>query len=495
MNFKELVPIDRSLKDPLYLQITAGLSRAIEKGILPRGRKLPGAQKMALELGVYKRTIEQAYEELNAQDWITVIPYSGTYVSDSLPVRQTRRLRNQTEQFPSHAAFPFQRLAFKNEISPYFTEKPCADLVFDDGNPDISQMAALALYKYYRQLLEDKQPNAFVTKMSPWGNKDLRYALCDYLNTTRGLRAGLENILILKGNQMSMYLILSLLLKPGDGFAFAACNYKGIWDMSHYLGAKMHLLPSDQDGIIVEELEQICRIQAPKAVYVIPHAHYPSTERLSADRRVRLLELAERYHFVIIEDDYDFDYHYCQSPFLPLASADTGGRVIYVGGLNRCISTAVRISYVVGPADFLKELVKLKVTIDKFTDPILEASLALLIKNKEFIRYLRKANKSYKNRRDYICKLAEKKLGSYCQFDIPQSGLAIWLRFRCQVDLEKLTAACMQEGLSLPRADELYVQPAGANGLRIGFSSISNEDIFRGICVMENVLKTMYPDA
>jgi GntR family transcriptional regulator/MocR family aminotransferase len=86
--------------------------------------------------------------------------------------------------------------------------------------------------------------------------------------------------------------------------------------------AKITRLPVDGYGIQIDELERICQKSPVRLVYVTSHHHYPTTVALRADRRMQLLRLAEKYRFIIFEDDYDYDFHYDNKPLLPLASAD-----------------------------------------------------------------------------------------------------------------------------------------------------------------------------
>ena len=94
----------------------------------------------------------------------------------------------------------------------------------------------------------------------------------------------------------------------------------------------------DEYGIDVDAIEKICRRKKIKALYITSHHHYPTTVTLIASRRIKLLSLAEKFGFIIIEDDYDYDFHYLSSPILPLVSADTKGMVVYIGTLSKTIA-------------------------------------------------------------------------------------------------------------------------------------------------------------
>ncbi|MXV51174.1 aminotransferase class I/II-fold pyridoxal phosphate-dependent enzyme [Pedobacter sp. HMF7647] len=140
---------------------------------------------------------------------------------------------------------------------------------------------------------------------------------------------------------MALYLCSQVLISKNDVVIAGDPGYNGANEVFEQAGASLELVPVDEFGIDLNAIEAICKMKKVRLVYVIPHHHQPTTVTLCADRRMRLLELAKKYRFAIIEDDYDF--HYACSPVLPLASADYYGNVIYVGSLGKIIAPGIRI--------------------------------------------------------------------------------------------------------------------------------------------------------
>ncbi|WP_431214686.1 aminotransferase class I/II-fold pyridoxal phosphate-dependent enzyme [Puia sp. P3] len=120
------------------------------------------------------------------------------------------------------------------------------------------------------------------------------------------------------------------------------------------LGAVLNRVAVDEQGIDVTAVERLCKKKKISLVYVMPHHHSPTTVRLSPQRRIRLLELARQHRMAIIEDDYDYDFHYDSNPVLPMASLDHYGNVIYVGTLSKTLVPAVRLGFMTGPEDFIQ---------------------------------------------------------------------------------------------------------------------------------------------
>lgn len=137
---------------------------------------------------------------------------------------------------------------------------------------------------------------------------------------------------------MALDLLARSLLKPGDMVAVEAFGYRPAWDALRLAGAELHPILVDEKGLDVDGLQRLLRQTPVRAVYVTPHHQYPTTVTLSPQRRQQLLALAQRHRFVIIEDDYDHEFHYDGRPVLPLASADEAGVVASLGTLSKVLA-------------------------------------------------------------------------------------------------------------------------------------------------------------
>lgn len=246
----------------------------------------------------------------------------------------------------------------------------------------------------------------------------------------------------------------------------------------------------DEQGLCVAEVEALCRRQVVRLLYVTPHHHYPTTVTLSAERRVRLLQLAERYDFVVIEDDYDFDFHYAGSPILPLASADRSGRVLYIGSLSKVLAPAIRVGYVVGPPDFVAELSNLRRLLDHQGDTALEQGIAELFAEGELRAHLKRARKIYHHRRDVFCQLLRTHVADQFSFTEPRGGMAVWGQFAPEVDLARLDTQCRQWGLDLGGSGRYQCAgEARASHLRLGFAALNTEELTQSVRLLAQVLR------
>jgi GntR family transcriptional regulator/MocR family aminotransferase len=248
-------------------------------------------------------------------------------------------------------------------------------------------------------------------------------------------------------------------------------------------------IPVDENGILTEVLAEICSTQSIRLLYITPHHHYPTTVTLSAERRMKLLQLADKYGFVILEDDYDYDYHYTGSPILPLASADTNGMVIYVGSLSKIIAPAIRIGYVVAPRNLIDELAFLRRIIDRQGDTILEQAVAELFAEGEIKRHLKKTQRIYHQRRDYCAALLQKVDKNTLDFQIPNGGMAFWTHFSPTINLQQLAQKAQKAGLYLGNGLGYNAANQAVNSVRMGFASLELAEMEEAVAKLKYLLQ------
>jgi len=227
----------------------------------------------------------------------------------------------------------------------------------------------------------------------------------------------------------------------------------------------------------VDAIEALCRRQPIRLLYVTPHHHHPTTVVLRANRRQQLLRLAALHGFAVLEDDYDYDFHYASSPILPLASADTTGSVVYVGSLCKSLAPSVRVGYLVAPPNLVQAATRLRRLIDIQGDSILEEAVAELYRNGDIRRHLTKAVRIYKARRDLLCELLTNQLAGTLAFERPAGGLAIWARFTPTASLPAVAARAQQLGLYINDGSFYRGAQPDSNATRLGFASLNEEEL------------------
>lgn len=485
--WKTIIKIDKKNRIPIYLQIVDSFIKEIRQGRVIAGEKLPGTRVMARLLNLNRKTIVIAYDELMAQGWIEIKPSKGTFVSGELPLLNYRKLHGEIENRVSisgSTGFDIKQKIFLKDD----TKSGPYDHIIDDGTPDIRLAPLGELMKNMSRIARTPVYKKLFKYSDPKGTHSLREVLVDYLRETRGLIINSENIFISRGSQMAIYLIFNVLLYRDGVVVVGETNYPVTDQVILNFNGEIIKVPVDQKGVKTKHIASICKRTKIRAVYITPHHHFPTTVTLSAKRRLELLDLAKEYNFAIVEDDYDYDFHYKSSPILPLASLDTDGVVIYTGSFSKLLAPAVRVGYVVAPKNLIDEISRLRRIIDRQGDTLLESALADMIRMGELTRHLKKTLRAYKKRRDLFCKLLRDKLNKYVQFRIPDGGMAVWVIFNEKINIIKLSDKLRSKGF-LMNVDFNFVD--SHNGIRIGFASLNEEEIVHTVNILGQTISDL----
>ncbi|KKX49423.1 MULTISPECIES: PLP-dependent aminotransferase family protein [Sphingobacterium] len=479
--FEHIITIDKSSNIALYRQISISIINAISDGVLKPGAHLPSSRELAKNLAVHRKTVIAAYEELQSQDWIIVEPRKYVAVSNFIPILKAQKWNRPFVRTGYGKDLPISYKKSQPEVSVEITER-FDKVLIDDGYPDIRLSPIDDLLKTYRTFTNRKTISKIANIGTGQGVLKLREQLANHLIESRGLTMGVEHVLITHGAQMSIYLAAQLLMDNSSHVLVGEPNYPLANQVFKDTGASVISVSVDDDGIDTDAVEAWCKLKKISLIYVIPHHHYPTTVTLSVERRMKLLALAEQYGFVIIEDDYDYDYHYTSSPYLPLASSNHQGHVIYIGSFSKILDPSIRIGFMVAPEKFIAQCTAYRKIIDVGGDGYMQHALAELIKEGELNRYLKKARRCYKIRRDYLDQLLRDRLGNYIYFSLPAGGMAIWVRLKPPFLVNDLLLNC---SLEIVRIDETQ------NAFRFGFASLSENELDQAVSELVKAFKKM----
>ena len=467
--YKTIIEIDRTSRQPVYIQLTNQFIDLIKERTLPPQAKLPGSRTLSDLIGLHRKTVIACYEELTLQGWIESIPKKGTFVHKDIPILQQQKwIEKRADKKGDKTGFAFKR----NPILDRKLPKDYADdyMYVNDGVSDERLAPIKELSIIYRKIANKKHTLRYMNYGTTYGNPELRETLVSYLNETRGLNITKDHILITRGSQMGMFLASQLLIENQDYIIVGETNYGSADTTFEFAKAKLLRVKVDKNGLDTNDIEKLCKKYAVKAVYTTPHHHHPTTVTLSAQRRMHLLNLAKTYHFAILEDDYDYDFHYNHAPILPLANHDTHGNVIYVGSICKTVAPVYRVGYLVASKDFVDECAKLRRFIDRQGDAILELTFSNFIKEGSLDRHIKKVVKIYKERRDLFCKLLKEELSDYLSFEIPKGGMALWVILNKNYSWGTVAEIAKQQKLIISEWQRYDMANANHNAIRMGFS-------------------------
>ncbi|MCI2230274.1 PLP-dependent aminotransferase family protein [Polaribacter sp. MSW13] len=473
--FKQLINFDKSIPQPVYIQVAQQIINAIQRGYLSKGTLLPGTRVLSRVLKIHRNTAVAIYEELASQDWVEIIPNKGTFVLE--PALKTAKIKapsqkiNEAYNTAKTTGFPFQK-SFHLAST---IESTVAKYSINDGKPDLRLHPVHQFSRWYSAAMKRK------TLIKKWNRPNESFyslfetQLCNYLNVTRNFHIKPNNLISTRSTEMSLYIVSQLLIKQNDVVLVGNLSNYTANMIFQQAGASIKTIPVDADGLDVNYIRKHFIKKSIRCIYICAHRDYPTTVTLSAERRLALLQLAKEYGFAIIEDDYDYDFQFEGSAMLPMASANTNGMVIYLGKLGQSLFPSFQTGFVIAPENLISEAKNYLQLLDEQGDLIQQQMLSELIYEGEIYRLMKKNVVIYKQRRDCLCELLTDYFSEIAYWEIPSGGLAIWIQFKEQISLVKLASAAEKNDLFLPKT--ILYQDKNTCAIRFGFGHLNLEEM------------------
>ena len=472
---KELIHFEKSGGTAVYIQIAQQIINGIQRGYLTTGTALPGTRTFSQLLKIHRNTAVAVYDELASQGWVEIIANKGTFVlipeQKNQPIKATSDLVDGIYKYSKNTGFNFKtsfHLAPANEFSK-------AKYAINDGEPDLRLHPVHQFSKWYSAAMKRKSLISKWNQTNLSSHSAIESQLCNYLNATRGFHIQPNNLISTRSSEMSLFIISQLLIQPNDVVLVGNLSNFASNMIFQQAGASIKTIPVDEQGLDVEYIKKHFTKGKIRCVYVCSNRHYPTTKTLSAERRLKLIQLASAYQFAIIEDDYDYDFQYNGVSKLPMASADANGMVIYVGKVGQSLFPSFQTGFVVAPDNLILEAKNYLKMLDRQGDLIQEQLLSELIYEGEIHRLIKKNVFIYKKRRDYLCTSLTENFKQAIRFEKPNGGLAIWLQFEPKISLVQLAEQAYKNDLFLPKT--ILYQDKNTCAIRFGFGHLNEDEI------------------
>jgi GntR family transcriptional regulator / MocR family aminotransferase len=482
--------IDPESTVPIYRQLYTSLRNAILNGQLASGTQLPSTRALALELGVARGTILNAYEQLLAEGYVEGEMGGGTYVARELP--------DELLKAPSIQAFPLPQdqsgrtlsqrgmamastaYASSYDLSPVRVFRP--GLAALDAFPlkIWSQITA----RHARQRSYD-----LLNYGDPAGYKPLRQAIAAYLGSVRAVKCDPEQVIIVTGSQQALDLSARVLLDPGDDVLIEDPCYLGA--KGALLGAGAHLIPVPVDKEGMHITSEMVRGATARMAYVTPSHQYPLGVTMSLARRLALLEWARRAKAWVLEDDYDSEFRYKGRPLAALQGLDTSGRVIYIGTFSKVLFPALRVGYMVVPPDLVDGFVSARTTIDLHPPTLGQVILTDFLDEGHFGRHIRRMRELYAGRQAALVSAVEQELKGLLVVSSNEAGMYLigWLLH--DQDDQRASEVAAAYGIEAPPLSTFRIEPGNSQGLLLGYTAFSEDEIRMGVQRLAEALRSI----
>jgi GntR family transcriptional regulator/MocR family aminotransferase len=369
-----LVTLDRDR--PLRAQLEAQLRTAIRSGRLAADERLPSTRSLARDLDLSRGLVQECYEQLCSEGYLTSRGGSATRVAALSGVRA-----------PAPAA---------GRRTPDAPAAPVAD--FQSGVPDLG-MAPREDWAWAVREACRTAPNAAFHYGDPRGVAGTRQTLASYLGRVRAVDAHPDQVIVCSGFGQGLTITLNTLSRRG--LTRVACEDPGsigrITAAAKVAGGVVAPIPVDEQGIDVEAL-----VASGARVAVVTPAHqWPTGVVLSPERRHQLLAWSRECDGIIVEDDYDAEFRYDRDPVGSMQGLDPD-RVVALGTVSKSLAPALRLGWAVVPAALADDVAAEKEVADRGSSGIDQAALAILVESGRYDRHLRRMRAEYSRRRGVL---------------------------------------------------------------------------------------------
>ena len=321
------------------------------------------------------------------------------------------------------------------------------------------------------------------------GIPGLREQTAKYLRESAGVRATAENVLPVQGGTQAFDLLLKALINPGDVILVESPTFLGAIQTMRIYGAKLVPVPMDEDGVIVEAVEELVKKHKPKLMYVIPTFQNPTGRTLTLERRKALAALSAEYGFIIAEDDPYRDLRYDGTALPSISSFDEEGWVVYMSSYSKYISPGMRLGAAAVPdARLLRKMIIGKQSTDVHSPGLTQAIVELYLEKGLLPGHLERIRGEYRAQMHAM-------LEGFSEFPegtvhtVPQGGLFVWAELPEGMNAAEALERAIAQNVAFVPGTHFYPEGGHENTLRLNFSMPEEKDIREGMARLGAALK------
>jgi len=489
----------------LYRWLYEQLRGAILEGRLQPGARLPATRDLAQAYGLSRTTMVAAFEQLRSEGYVEGRVGSGTYVSEVLP-EDLLTVPDGRVGMGSERRLPHRRIGlsrYARRLTPFRSAPEYPVRAFRTNQPALDLFPTTLWAQVAASRLR-RATTAMLGGGEALGYRPLREAVAEYLNTSRGVKCAVDQVLIVSGAQEGFDRTARLLLNAGDEAWMEEPGYPGAAVVLRAAGARIRAMPVDEEGLDFEAAASSAssrgrargRVRVatqwsnPKLVYVTPGHQFPLGMTMSLRRRLALLEWARKSGVVIFEDDYDSEYRYSGRPVPALQGLDRAGVVIFGGSFSAVMFPGLRLGYLVVPEEMVDIFAAAQAVSTHHPALLGQAVLCDFIREGHFARHIRRMREVYAERLGVLLKAAARELAGVLEISNAEAGLQTIGLLRGSYSGDRLVKEAAKRNVELKSLSRYYSREKARNGIVMGFAAVEPKELRRGVEVVAEVLES-----
>src|SRR5215468_11236436 len=481
---------------PLYIQLRDQLRALVHAGDLRPGDRIPASRELATMLGVHRTTVANAYAELESEGLIQGHVGRGTFIrgnGNGLKISPPAPpVLNGGDGIRWELLFADER--GEEVLNRIMASVPVDAISFVMARPAPEHFPVEELQLCVNAVLRREAVD--VLNLGPSdGYPPLKEALLELLRQ-EGISARDENLLITDGCQQSLDLISKAFVRPGDSVILENPTYPGA--VAIFNGARARCLgvpvrtqaePGTSLHLDLEALEATLAANRVKLVLLTPDFQNPTGVSMPLASRRKLLELAGRYQVPVVEDHIYARLHAREERVPSLKQLDRSNLVIHMDSFAKVAFPGLRVGWIVAPAQAIERLRVVKQSTDLHTDQLAQATLAEFLRRGLFSKHLARMRKVYAARLAALDEALRRHMPEGTRWTRPEGGMCLWLELPPGFDASELLIHVKERGVLFAPGRYFYVQSPLPNTLRLGFASLDEKQIVRGVATLADLLR------
>ena len=483
------IKLNRQSDQSLIDQISTILAEKIRSEFLQEGSQLPSIRSFSKENQVSPVTVSKAYALLERNGYIEVIHGKGAFVrnKEQRSTNESRSDYNWQLTIPDYIQRSQSMLNKRMEYA----------MKFSSATIHPGLLPSVYLVNEIVAILQ-ADPQIVARYGTVQGDEDARKAIRDYVKTYSNIATTPQEIIVTNGVQQGIDLVAKTFIGPGDIVITEAPTYTAAIDVFRNRGAHIIPIPVDEEGMQTALLATLCLSKQPKLIYTNPTFHNPTGTVLSEARRRELLDLAQQYGFLIVEDDsWNEIYFDDNPPPPPLKALDTSGHVIYLKGFSKTLAPSCRIGAILSKGTVHQRLLSAKSSADSGNPLLTQKALIPFLRSDRMHAHLEKLRIALEIRRDQTIALLNKHAPKGVTWIEPKGGLNIWVSLPSNGNTDELLWKAQQDQITFLPSSACYPGEPQYHHLRISYSYPEPHDLTQGIIklcqLMESYLQDMPP--
>lgn len=368
------------------------------------------------------------------------------------------------------------------------TEKPEV-ISFAGGLPAPELFPVEEMKEISRMVLEESGREALQYTTTE-GFGPLREHIAERMNRKLKTNVSKDDLLITSGSQQGLDFAGKIFLDEGDVVLVESPSYLGALNAFKAYCPKFIEVPTDKDGMIIEELEKILETtENVKMIYVIPDFQNPTGKTWSMERRERFMDVINKFEMPVVEDNPYGELRF-EGEILPsLKAMDEKGLVMFLGSFSKIFCPGYRIGWVAASPELLSKFIFVKQGADLQASTISQREVSKFIDVYDLDAHVEKIKTVYRRRRDVMLKTIDETFPEGIEHTYPEGGLFTWVDLPQHLDARKIMEKCLENNVAYVPGGSFFPNGGKENTFRLNYSNMPDEKIVEGVKRLADALK------